>query len=88
VADAAGRAALSATASAFEIVVASFRTESRADAVAAQVSSAGLAVRRRVIGAWQQVIAGPFASREEADTARQRLEQAGLPGTQIVSATP
>ena len=77
-----------ATAPSFEIVVASFRTESRAAAVAAQVSGAGLAVRRRVIGGWQQVIAGPFASREEADTARQRLEQAGLPGTQVVSATP
>jgi cell division septation protein DedD len=77
-----------AAAPSFEIVVASFRTESRAAAVAAQVSGAGLAVRRRVIGGWQQVIAGPFASREEADAARQRLEQAGLPGTQVVSATP
>jgi general secretion pathway protein A len=77
-----------AASSSFEIVVASFRTESRAAAVATQVSGAGLAVRRRVIGGWQQVIAGPFASREEADAARQRLEQAGLPGTQVVSATP
>jgi general secretion pathway protein A len=81
-------AAPAATAASFEIVVASFRTESRAAAVATQVSGAGLAVRRRVIGGWQQVIAGPFASREEADAARQRLEQAGLPGTQVVSATP
>jgi general secretion pathway protein A len=78
----------SAMAPSFEIVVASFRTEPRAAAVAAQVSGAGLAVRRRVIGGWQQVIAGPFASRETAEAARQRLEQAGLPGTQIVSATP
>ena len=68
--------------------MASFRTESRAAAVATQVSGAGLAVRRRVIGGWQQVIAGPFASREEADAARLRLEQAGLPGTQVVAATP
>jgi cell division protein FtsN len=52
------------------------------------VSGAGLAVRRRVIGGWQQVIAGPFVSREEADAARLRLEHAGLPGTQVVSATP
>jgi general secretion pathway protein A len=83
-----GAAAPTATAQSFEIVVASFRTESRAAAVAAQVSGAGLTVRRRVIGGWQQVIAGPFASREEADAARQRLEQAGLPGTQVVSGTP
>jgi len=81
-------AAPAAAAGSFEIVVASFRTESRAAAVATQVSGAGLAVRRRVIGGWQQVIAGPFASREEADAARLRLEQAGLPGTQVVAATP
>jgi general secretion pathway protein A len=43
---AAGTAAPSATAAGFEIVVASFRTEPRAAAVAAQVSGAGLAVRR------------------------------------------
>jgi general secretion pathway protein A len=81
-------AARSAGGSSFEIVVASFRTESRADAVAAQVTDAGLAVRRRVIGGWQQVIAGPFPSRDQADAARQRLERAGLPGTQIVASTP
>jgi general secretion pathway protein A len=81
-------AAPGAAAPSFEIVVASFRTESRAAAVAEQVSGAGLTVRRRVIGGWQQVIAGPFASREAADAARQRLEQAGLPGTQVVAATP
>jgi general secretion pathway protein A len=69
----------------FEIVVASFRTEPRAVAVAAQVSDAGLPVRRREVGGWLQVISGPFPSREEADTARQRLEAAGLSGTQIVS---
>jgi hypothetical protein len=69
----------------FEIIVASFRTEARAVSVAAQVSDAGLKVRRRTIAGWQQVIAGPFVSREEADAAHQRLERAGLPGTQIVS---
>ena len=81
-------AARSAGGSSFEIVVASFRTESRADAVVAQVADAGLTVRRRVFGGWQQVIAGPFPSRDEADAARQQLERAGLPRTQIVAATP
>ena len=71
--------------SSFEIVVASFRTEPRAVAVAAQVSDAGLPVRRREVGGWQQVISGPFPSREQADAARQRLEAAGLSGTQIVA---
>jgi type II secretory pathway predicted ATPase ExeA len=70
---------------AFEIVVASFRTEPRAATVAAQVTAAGLNVRRREVGGWQQVIAGPFPTREEADAAHQRLERAGLPGTQVVA---
>lgn len=69
----------------FEIIVASFRTEARAAAAATQVSDAGLPVRRRELGGWQQVIAGPFASREAADAAHQRLEGAGVTGTRIVS---
>ena len=69
----------------FEIVVASFRTEPRAAAVAAQVTDAGLKVRRREVGGWLQVLAGPFASREEADAAHQRLEQVGLSGSQVIS---
>jgi cell division protein FtsN len=69
----------------FEIVVASFRTDARAATVATQVSDAGLPVRRRSVDGWQQVIAGPFASREEADAARQRLEGAGFSGTHIAS---
>jgi cell division septation protein DedD len=77
-----------ATGAAFEIVVASFRTEARAASVASQVADAGLTVRQRVVGEWQQVIAGPFASREEAASAQQRLERAGLPGTQVVSTKP
>jgi general secretion pathway protein A len=69
----------------FEIVVASFRTEPRAAALAQQVSDVGLKVRRREVGGWLQVLAGPFASREEADAARQRLDQAGLTGSQVVA---
>jgi general secretion pathway protein A len=84
----AGNAAAGAPAAAatgFEILVASFRTEVRAAAVEDQVKAAGLRVRRRVTPEWQQVIVGPFASREEADAARQRLDGVGLTGTQIVS---
>jgi hypothetical protein len=68
----------------FEIVVASFRTESRAATVAAEVSALGLPIRQRVADGWQQVLAGPFASRADADRAQQRLDAAGLTGTQIV----
>ena len=70
----------------FDIVVASFRTEARAASVAADVSSLGLPVRRRVVVDWQQVIAGPFASRAEADEAQRRLDRAGLTNTQMVPA--
>ena len=70
----------------FDIVIASFRTESRAASVAADVSSLGLPVRRRVAVDWQQVVAGPFASRSEAEQAQRRLERAGLTDTQVVLA--
>jgi len=73
------------TAGSFEIVVASFRTEERAEVAAAKVTETGLPVRRREAGGWQQVLAGPFLSREQADAAQQRLTRAGLPGSQIVS---
>ena len=68
----------------FEIVVASFRTDERAAAVVAEVSNLGFPVRRRVIGGWHQVIAGPFASRAAADEVQQRLTGAGLTQTVVV----
>jgi general secretion pathway protein A len=68
----------------FDIVVASFRTDSRATSVAAEVVALGLPVRRRVSDGWQQVLSGPFASRADAEQAQQRLARAGVTGTQIV----
>lgn len=70
----------------FDIVVASFRTDARAAAVADEISTLGLPNRRRVSDGWQQVVAGPFASRAEAEEAQQRLDRAGLTGTQLVAA--
>jgi cell division protein FtsN len=70
----------------FDIVVASFRTDARATSVSDQVTALGLSVRRRSAGGWQQLIAGPFASRGAAEEAQQRLGRAGLAGTQIVPA--
>jgi len=75
------------TAQRFEIVVASFHTETRAAAIADQVSAIGLPVRRRVADGWQQIICGPFPSRAGAEEAQQRLERAGLSGAQIVPAS-
>jgi general secretion pathway protein A len=71
----------------FEIVAASFRTEARAEAVVAEVGALNLPARRRVADGWQQVILGPFRSRADADAARQRLDDAGLTGAQIVPKT-
>ena len=68
----------------FEIVVASFRTEPRAKAVADEVAALVQPVRQRAANGWQQVLAGPFASLQQADEAQQRLERAGYTGTQIV----
>jgi len=78
------RAAAEPAADGFEIVVASFRTNSRAAAVADDVTALGLPVRRRIANGWQQVLAGPFASRVKAQDAQERLDRAGLSGTQIV----
>ena len=69
----------------FDIVVASFRTDARATSVAEQVSALGVTVRRRESDGWQQVIAGPYASRSAAEEAQQRIHAAGLTGTQIVA---
>jgi len=44
-------------------------------------------MRQRTAAGWQQVLAGPFASRAEADEAQQRLDRAGMTGTQIVPTT-
>src|SRR5205823_3004064 len=69
--------AASASGERFEIVVGSFRTEPRAKAVADEVAALVQPVRQRAANGWQQVLAGPFASLQQADEAQQRLERAG-----------
>ena len=68
---------------AFEIVVASFRTASRATDVATRVAALGQPVRQRLAGGWQQVLAGPYGSAVQARDAQQVLERAGFTGTQV-----
>ena len=70
----------------FDIVVASFRTDARATAVAGEVAALGLPTRKRSLEAWTQVVCGPFVSRGDAEDAQERLRKAGLGGTQIVLA--
>jgi hypothetical protein len=68
---------------AFEIVVASFRTEARAADVVTAITALGEPVQRRFIGGWQQVVAGPYASDDLVRAAQQRLARAGFSGTHI-----
>jgi type II secretory pathway predicted ATPase ExeA len=71
----------------FEIVVASFRTTARANDVAAQVAALGEPVRLRATAGWQQVIAGPYQSKDQGQDAQQRLTQAGFTGSHLGPAT-
>jgi cell division septation protein DedD len=73
------------TSESFEILVASFHTEVRATEVVAQLMNAGERVRQRSVEGWQQVVAGPFASRTAVEDAQRRLEREGFTGTQVVS---
>jgi type II secretory pathway predicted ATPase ExeA len=84
----AASAAAGATSTPFDIIVASFRTEVRAASVADQVTALGIPVRRRESDGWQQVVAGPFATRTAAEEAQQRIHGAGLTGTQISPVPP
>jgi general secretion pathway protein A len=68
----------------YELVVASFRTEARATEVAKQIAAMGQKVRQRSLGGWQQVLAGPFASKAAADEAQQQLYRAGFGEAVIV----
>ncbi|HMF92891.1 MAG TPA: AAA family ATPase [Vicinamibacterales bacterium] len=70
----------------FEIVVASFRTAARATDVANAIAALPEPVRQRSTGGWQQVLAGPYASAEQARAAQQRLERAGFTGTHVTPA--
>jgi cell division protein FtsN len=70
----------------FEIVVASFRTMTRASQVAAELTALGQPNRQRTTDGWEQVLAGPFPTRDAAAAAQERLGLAGYTGTQIVPA--
>jgi len=70
----------------FEIVVASFRTDSKAAEVVGQLTDLGESVHQRAIDGWQQVVAGPFRSRAAAEDTQRQLDREGFTGTRIVRA--
>jgi general secretion pathway protein A len=72
----------------FMVVVASFRTETRASQVAAEIKQLGLpASARSRAGGWQQVVVGPYGTREEAVRAQGRLTDAFITDT-LIAAEP
>jgi general secretion pathway protein A len=78
-----------AAADGFQITVASFRTEQRADDVVAAIGAmqVPVAVRTDSKGTWFRVVAGPFANREAATAAQQVLARGGFEGTQVAPIT-
>ena len=69
----------------YQITVASFHTEQRADDVAVAISALRVpaVVRTDSTGVWFRVIAGPFATRDAALAAQEQIARGGFEGTQI-----
>jgi general secretion pathway protein A len=68
------------TKTAYQVAVAAFRTERRASQVSATIAAQGLPVSTRstAAGAWYQVVVGPFATAEAAESAQRRLALEGF----------
>lgn len=69
----------------YQITVASFRTEQRAEDVAVTISKQQVpaVVRTDSTGTWFRVIAGPFPSRDAAVAAQEQIARSGFQGTQV-----
>lgn len=67
------------------VTVATFRTESRARAVVAQLAADGFPafIRSRADGTSHQVIVGPYVSAEEAAAAQKSMASQGVSGTEV-----
>jgi general secretion pathway protein A len=74
----------------YRIVVAAFRTSKRAQDVAAEISSGGLnaTIVSDTESGWQQVVVGPFATSDEAESAQELLERRGYRDTRLVAPPP
>lgn len=72
----------------YEVVVASFRSETRADAVVRSLRQLDLPAYAHVAGGWHAVSVGPFASRTEAQDAQSQVARVHLTDSRIVSTGP
>lgn len=86
----AANGAAAARPGAYQITVASFHTEQRANDVAATISKQQVpaVVRTDSTGVWFRVIAGPFPSREAALAAQEQIARGGFQGTQVSPVVP
>jgi general secretion pathway protein A len=66
------------------VVVSSFRTRDRAAQVATEIVGLGLPGFVRTNAGWQEVVVGPYSSRDAALTAQQKLAGARYPDSKIV----
>ena len=80
--------AVAATTESFEIVVASFHTEARANEVVTELTGLGQPAHTRLLDGWQQVVAGPFANEAAAEDAQRQLDRNGFSGTQVGRVAP
>jgi general secretion pathway protein A len=69
----------------FDVLASSFRSPARAEALVQQAAALGLPARVRASAEWHQVVVGPYATRDEADKAREALKQLFIPDAEIVS---
>jgi cell division protein FtsN len=78
-------AAPPAAAGSFQLAVAAFKTQSRADEVTRALAALDVpaSVRLDPTGTWYRVVAGPFATREAAVSAQDALARQGYAGTRI-----
>lgn len=76
-------------AGAFQISVAAFKTESRAQGVANSIGNLQVpaTVRLDATGTWFRVVAGPFETREAAVAVQEALTRGGYSGTRISPAS-
>lgn len=67
--------------------MAAFRTEARASEVVTSLKALQIPASVRIdsTGTWQQVMAGPFATRDAAQAAQEALTQAGYADTRITT---
>ncbi len=82
-------AAASPAGGAFQIAVAAFKTEARAQGVATSLAALKVPARVRLdsTGTWFRVLAGPFDTREAALAAQEALTRGGYAGTRISPAS-